>query len=126
MKENKFTAWVKAHKTELLIAGGIIATAVGAVILVQKWDKVKPLLWSETKSLVANAPQPLNIVNEVPDAAVANNIPAPKLTEVHTHLRNLPQGYHPSARKIAEASENGIPLGDNQTVVSSYFRSNAA
>ena len=34
-ENNKFVSWVKAHKTELIIAG---VTVVGAVLVVKNWD----------------------------------------------------------------------------------------
>lgn len=40
MSDNKFVNWVKAHKTELIIAG---VTVVGTVIVVKNWDSIKGL-----------------------------------------------------------------------------------
>ena len=88
MKENKFTAWVKAHKTELVIAGGAV-TEVSTVPTV----KSEPIL---------------------------------RIIYVREHLRNLPQGHHPSVLKIAEAAESGIELAENQTIVSAHPRCCAA
>ena len=63
MKENKFTVWVKAHKTELIIAGSAVLTTVGAILLVENWESVKGLFQSETKITPSH---PLNIATEVP------------------------------------------------------------
>lgn len=40
MKDNRFTAWVKAHKTELIITG---ATVVGTILFVKNRDAIKGL-----------------------------------------------------------------------------------
>ena len=37
-ENNKFVSWVKAHKTELIIAG---VTIVGTVLVVRNWDSIK-------------------------------------------------------------------------------------
>lgn len=37
-ENNKFVSWVKAHKTELIIAG---VTVVGTVLVVKNWDSIK-------------------------------------------------------------------------------------
>ena len=39
-ENNKFVSWVKAHKTELIIAG---VTVVGTVLVVKNWDSIKGL-----------------------------------------------------------------------------------
>lgn len=41
---------------------------------------------------------------------------------VSEHTRNLPDGWHASAKKIAEAAELGIPLKEGQTIVDAYER----
>lgn len=47
-KNNQFISWVKAHKTELIIAG---VTVVGTVLVVKNWDTIKGL-FKGTKSVV--------------------------------------------------------------------------
>ena len=123
MKENKFTAWIKAHKSELIIAGGVVLTTVGAILLVDNWDAVKSLMVGEPK---IKPSRPLNVVTEVTAAPVAENTPVLKIIDVREHLRNLPQGHHPSVWKIAEAAESGIELAENQTIVSAHPRCYAA
>ena len=44
MKENKIKTWVKEHKKGLLIAGGVIVTAVGTVLLIDNVDSIKALV----------------------------------------------------------------------------------
>ena len=123
MKENKFTVWVKAHKTELIIAGSAMLTTVGAILLVENWKSVKGLFQSETKITPSH---PLNLATEVPTVPAVKSDPILRIIDVKGHLRNLPQGHHPSIRKIAEAAESGIELAENQTIVSAHPRCYAA
>ena len=52
--------------------------------------------------------------------------PDSKPVFVSEHIRNLPDGWHPSPEKIAEAEEKNIPLTDGQTWVDSYTKGGAA
>lgn len=123
MKDNKFTAWVKAHKTELIIAGGAVITTVGAILLVDNWESVKGLFQAEAKITPS---RPLNVATEVPTVPAVESEPILRIIDVREHLRNLPQGHHPSVWKIAEAAESGIELAENQTIVSAHPRCYAA
>ena len=123
MKDNKFTAWVKAHKTELIIAGGAVLTTVGAILLVDNWETVKGMFQTEAKIPPSRT---INVVTEVPTVPAVESEPIWRIIDVREHLRNLPQGHHPSVWKIAEAAESGIELAENQTIVSAHPRCYAA
>ena len=41
---------------------------------------------------------------------------------VEGFIRNLPDGWHPSAEKIAQAAALGIKLGEHQTLVDPYMK----
>lgn len=45
-----------------------------------------------------------------------------KEVNVPGHIRTLPEGYHASPAKIAEATERGIELMENQTFVDPHNR----
>ena len=45
---------------------------------------------------------------------------------VSQHIRNLPAGWKPSARKVEEAATLGIRLGEGQTIVDQFTRTIAA
>ena len=45
---------------------------------------------------------------------------------VHMHLRNLPEGWTPSAEKVALAQELGIDLEEGQTWVVEYIKNHVA
>lgn len=123
MKENKITVWVKAHKTELIIASGAVLTTVGAILLVDNWESVKGLFQAKTKITPSRS---LNVVTEVPTIPTVESEPILRIIDVREHLRNLPRGHHPSVLKIAEAAESGIELAENQTIVSAHPRCYAA
>ena len=123
MKENKIKTWVKTHKKELLIAGGVIVTAVGTVLLIDNMDAVKELVPEMQKKASSRVPV-VTIQNKTTD--LVKTQPITKIIDVREHLRNLPQGHHPSAGKIAEAVKSGIELTENQTIVSAHLRCCAA
>ena len=123
MKENKMKTWVKTHKKELLIAGGVIVTAVGTVLLIDNMDAVKELVPEMQKKALSRVPA-ATIQNKTTDLAKTELIT--KIIDVREHFRTLPQGHHPSVGKIAEAVKSGIELAENQTIVSAYSRCCAA
>ena len=67
-------------------------------------------------------------VEITPFAVKAPDIPALsiKTVDVESHIRNLPDGWHPSAEKIFEAEKLGILLAPGQTLVDSYTKEIAA
>jgi len=123
MKENKFTMWVKSHKTELVVAGSVVLTALGVIFLSENWESVKKLDVVKTKKTLNHS---LNISPDAPIIIAVENEPVLKIIDVREHLRNLPQGHRPSGAKIAEAAQLGIELANNQTFVSGYPRSYVA
>lgn len=144
MKEqNKFLAWVKAHKKELIIAGVSIATII-AIILGYKNRKQLMALWATLQGAISKAPDITPVAVEAVEkvteevAPIVEVIEPVKLIvvdannihqiphEVSKHIRNLPQGWHPSAEKIATAAENGIQLLPNQTWVVDYMKGGVA
>jgi hypothetical protein len=126
--------WVEEHKTELIIAGVSIASIVAAFFAIKKHEELEELLATLTMN-VKKSPVSLNVsesemitlsnvVNpseEVLENAVeciASITRAPH--EVSEHIRNLHEGYNASAKKIAQALEEGIVLEAGQTIVDSY------
>lgn len=122
-EENKIKTWVKAHKKELLIAGGVIVTAVGTVLLIDNVDSIKALV-PEMYKKVLSKEATMVIESEINDLVKTESIT--KIVDVKEHLRNLSQGHQPSASKLAEAAKNGIKLAENQTIVSAHTRCYAA
>lgn len=123
MKENKIKTWVKEHKKGLLIAGGVIVTAVGTVLLIDNVDSIKALVPEMYKKALSKEAT-MVIESEINDLVKTESIT--KIVDVKEHLRNLSQGHQPSAVKLAEAAKNGIKLAENQTIVSAHTRCYAA
>lgn len=70
MKENKFTAWVKAHKKELIIAGVVV---VGTVLVVKNRNAIA----SQFKDEVSMSPEPVIIepvVNQIIVPTISSDI----------------------------------------------------
>lgn len=143
MEEQKkgFIQWVKAHKKELIIAG-ISITAVIAAILGYRNRESIIAMWDTLKKTISKAPvNKLPAVNVAPKVetitpAVANTAEAiaePSIRivrmmpqypfEVTDHIRNLPDGWHASAEKIASAAEHGYELLPGQTWVEKHTKS---
>ncbi|MBR6513303.1 MAG: hypothetical protein IKT46_00575 [Clostridia bacterium] len=119
MKENKFTAWVKSHKTELTIAGGVVLTTVSTILLINNLDKVKSLIQKDVGTISIQAS---NIDNNVPGSPTAEPNHISKIVDVREHFRKLSEGCHPSPEKLAEAARKGIELMDDQTIVDAHTR----
>ncbi len=75
----------------------------------------------KAEAVVEVPPEPLKEVT----AAVASNSETLPF-EVRRHIRNLPDGWHASPEKIAEALKNSIILMDGQTWVNSYMKGGVA
>lgn len=120
-KKKTFLSWVKEHKTELII---IAVTAAGTVLTIKKWDNIKGLFSSEELKKLAKLQR-----NSTVDSVLPTSEPRKvlvQLVNVREHVRNLPHGYHASQSKILEATERGIELAENQTIISAHPRYYAA
>ena len=128
--------WIKEHKKELIIAGASIG-ALALLILGIKHEAEIKVLWNSLRKLTQKSPEVLadqfvQTIAEIPSTSVKENVAAIVLDsnhipfEVSEHIRNLPNGWHASPEKIAEALEHGITLMDGQTLVDSYMKGGAA
>ena len=137
MKEKKnLIRWIKAHKKQLIIAG----ISVGALVLIimglrnraaikAVWAALREAL---KQSAVKTASGTAKVTVDIPA------VPAPEIVtavasntegipfEVRRHIRNLPDGWHASPEKVAEALKHSIILIDGQTWVDSYLKGGAA
>ena len=136
MKERKgFIHWIKEHKKELIIAG----VSIGALALIvlgienrdaikEVWDSLRNVVKYPTEKLTETATKvaveiPQDSVMKVVSAMASNSSSIP--FEVSRHIRNLPDGWHASPEKVAEALKNNIILLDGQTWVDSYVKGGA-
>ncbi|SDB28869.1 hypothetical protein SAMN02910317_01411 [Ruminococcaceae bacterium FB2012] len=129
---NTETNWWKRNKKKVIIVSGI-AVAVGVGFLAYKNKDVISAFVKGGKKFAYKVPQivdPIKIekVPEVIIVADTKAIPVNKIInnglpfEVEGYIRNLPEGWHPSAEKIAQAADLGIELGEHQTLVNSFMK----
>lgn len=127
--------WWQRNKKKVI--GGIVggAVIVGGILLFKNWDEVSS--WTgnlfKPKKLNAALPKPtVAPVIEMPPAAIKSDevtrviLKDGKEQLVHMHVRNLPEGWAPSAEKLARAEELGIDLEEGQTWVIEYLKNHVA
>ena len=120
--------WVKAHKKELITIGLSAAAVICSILFAKNnvelesiFNKIK-IKTSKTTTVCDlsefKSVKSQNIVPDLPSSV--SKIITHSSKSPHTrsaHLRNLPNGHHPSLKKLEEAFNNGISLGENQTFV---------
>ena len=134
MKEQrKLIRWIREHKKALIIAEISIATLIAIVLGIKNREAIKGL-WASLRKAVE---KPAAHVAKVPPvetgrpaveeviAVVAQRSETIPF-DVSKHIRNLPDGWHASADKIATALENGFELAEGQTWVTEYAKGVAA
>ena len=119
--KQKFCEKVKEHKTEILVAGGIIVSVAAVILISRKWD----LLNSQniTNLLKDGAKAKSNVVPLVPvtiQNTIIDSTSDGRIIEISKHIRNLPEGWKPSLEKLNTALMNGFELAENQTWVDDY------
>ena len=139
--EEKFDLikWIKKHRKALTIAGVGIGTLIALILGIKNKDDIKALVNSlqktTEKSIVTGSTAPeLTVLAKpsvpvipvhpvVEDASAAAMRHASEIPfEVSKHLRNLPEGWNPSAEKVATAAANGFELGQGQTWVDTFTK----
>lgn len=126
MKEQRnLIEWIKAHKNELIGAGISISALIGTILLSIKNRDAIEELWKSlcntiqsvlTHTEKVSLPEKSQlIVDDVTKIAAQHKEAIPH--NVCKHIRNLPNGRHASAEKIATSLENGFELGECQTWV---------
>lgn len=134
MKEQrKLIRWIKEHKKMLIIAGISIASLIAIVLGIKNSESIKAL-WSSLRKVTEKAAAPATrvpplrpvhpVVENTAAVAIQNSETIP--FDVAKHIRNLPDGWHASADKIATALENGFELAEGQTWVVDYMKGVAA
>ena len=123
MDREKAKKWVKEHRTELAVGGGILVISAAAVLICKKVTS-------------ANIGQGLKNAGGIPREPIISNDTITKVTRevssckvtsieksphaVSEHIRNLPRGWEASPEKIASAAEHGYELLPGQTWVEAY------
>ena len=122
MRENNLKNWVKNHKSDLIYIGSVVIVSIGTFLLIGKLNAAK-------KSVPLNVSiKPIKTVCSCKEFINVSDLEekALKSINVREHLRNLPNGHHPSLQKITEATTLGLDLLENQTIVSAHVRCYAA
>jgi len=127
----KAEAWFHKHRKEVLITATIIAVTGTVAILLINGKKVKLPVKDLAEKLVPEAPQMIKPI-ETAVNAVKQVVPeASKVAETVTvevdgvlktfprseFIRQLHEGWHASAAKMAQAAEMGINLKPGETIV---------
>lgn len=134
LNKTETTWWVRNKKKVLIIGGVAVAAGVGVLVFKNK-DALIALL-KRGKRLADTVPQiaeptvtetasevAVNVDTQaiIVSKSLNNGLPFP----VKGSVRDLPNDWHPSAKKVAQAVAMGIELGDHQTLVDPYMK-NAA
>lgn len=131
-ERRKLINWVKEHKKELIIAGISVTALILLILGIKHRAEIKALWESLKRAAPETAVRMSKAAVEVPPEPLKDVIAAVALNsetlpfEVRRHIRNLPDGWHASPEKIAEALKNSIILMDGQTWVDSYMKGGVA
>lgn len=126
--KKSFMGWVKEHREELMIAGVSFAVVIALIIsiknqkaLKEAWESLRILVEKRPNVTPVGKPFAVDVVTPVKEIAKINNVTADRAPhDVAEHLRNLPEGWKASAKKIATAVEHGYDLCPGQTWVEAY------
>lgn len=126
--------WIKDHKKQMIIAG--ISIGILIILGIKNRAAIKAV-WDSLKGVVKHptakaAEEVAKVVTDIPPAPASEIVTAVVSNsetlpfEVSRHIRNLPDGWHASPEKVAEALKNNIILMDGQTWVDSYVKGGVA
>lgn len=128
---NRFVTWIKKNKKTLIISAAVIAV-VGtvAVVLIGNEKNVLPIKelaerlqsgsTNQAKSAASTVINKSASVIETESTLEAIEVKGDesiKIIQRSEFIRKLHEGWKPSARKIAEATEKGIILNEGETLV---------
>lgn len=132
-EQNKIeTSWWERNKKKVLIIGGVVV-AVGVGVLAFKNKDALIALVKGSKKLSSKVPPiaDTTIIETTTEVITTVEMEAITVSKtlnngdpfgVEGFIRNLPEGWHPSAEKIAQAAALGIKLGEHQTLVDPYMK----
>jgi len=125
MNKQEIKQWIKDHKKE--IATGTV-TIIGACIAFKFREQIAAFCGFGTRcatdvtdkaviaDLTVNAAEYGETIKDLLEE------PDSKIIEIAMFLRRLPEGWHASAEKVAEAMQMGIELPDGYTIVDSFVK----
>lgn len=122
-KKNGILEKMREHKTEIIIVGVLIASAVGVIMIVKKWDAIKGQtvvnLYKNGVKINDSMVPPVGGAIEKASNKIPSNV---RVIDVRKHIRNLPEGWKASPQKVDLAMKSGIVLGLHQTLVDDYSK----
>ena len=124
-QRRQIKAWWKKHWKK--VVGGVIVVA-GTALIVKNWTEILELFNLPADALpiepvdISSAAQEIS-ANSAIELTAETIRKAPEVPfDVCAHVRNLPEGWHASPEKLAEAAALNIILLPNQTLVDSYVK----
>lgn len=124
-QRRQIKTWWKKHWKK--VVGGVIVAA-GTAIIVKSWDDFLDFFNLSADALpiepstLSSATQEINTSNAMELTAEAIRKAPEAPFDVCAHVRTLPEGWHASPEKLAEAAALHIILLPNQTLVDSYVK----
>lgn len=129
-QNQRFNAWWKKNWKKVVVSVVVVG---GTILVIKNWDKILVAAEELAASLKPEAKMPTpvvtpNVVEEIdvaPIVELAKDVvrKSPEAPfDVIAHIRTLPEGWHASPEKIAEAAELQIVLLPNQTLVDAYTK----
>ncbi|MGI6671386.1 MAG: hypothetical protein ACOX58_07430 [Christensenellales bacterium] len=127
----KIKDWFHHHRKEVLIAATILAVTGTVVILLIDGKKIKMPVKELAEKLVPEVPKNMKpietavnmIKKTTPEIVKADVIVTVEVDGVMKtfrraeFIRQLPEGWHASPKKLAQAAEMGIDLKPGETIV---------
>ena len=124
-------AWFRKHRKGVLITATILAITGTVAILLINGKKVKMPVKELAEKIVPEAPKAVKPVESAVNVVKQAAPEAAKVAETVTvevdgvlktfprseFIRQLHEGWHASAEKIAQAAEMGIELKPGETIV---------
>ena len=125
-KKKSLIEKAKDHKKEIAIGAVTILSVVAIVLVVKNRDTIEAAIKStHTKGGLANSLKTRNnvapTISEVTPTNIPRNAPIVEIN-VRGHIRNLPEGWNPSASNKEVARNLGYYLDEHQTWVNPYTK----
>ncbi len=126
--KEKFSTWVKEHKKQLIFAGVSMVALTGLILGLKNKNEINELWEILAKKIVKGSKEEFLKELEVTDLStgcesitVSRGYTLPQnVVNIPEHIRTLPEHWHHSEAKAAEAARRGIDLRPNQTFVDPY------
>ena len=128
-KKKSFIEKAKEHKKEIAIGAVAILSVVAVVLVVKNKATIKAAFKSmNNEGVLVNSLETRNsvapIISEVTPTSIPSNVPIVEIN-VRGHIRNLPEGWNPSASNKEIARTLGYCLDEHQTWINPYTKTAA-